>query len=256
MSADETSSAAAAASTAVIVGASSGLGRALATELARRGHALLLVASDRRDVDALAADLQLRHGVPARSLALDLARSADPGGTIAAGLDALPPLGTVLIPAGWSRPDDDGTLDTASIGQLLAINLHAPLAIAHALMPALIERRGALVLFGSVAAERGRGRNIVYAAAKRGLVSFAQSLRHRHADGTLRVQLYQLGFLRSNLTHGMRLPLPAAEPAEIARDVVDGLARRDGTYYRPRWWALVALIVRSLPWFVFRRMKD
>ena len=60
----------AAADTAVVVGASSGLGRALATELARRGHAVLLVASDRRDVDALAADLQLRHGVPARALAL------------------------------------------------------------------------------------------------------------------------------------------------------------------------------------------
>lgn len=252
----DTPIATAAADTAVVVGASSGLGRALATELARRGHAVLLVASDRRDVDALAADLQLRHGVPARGLALDLARSADPGGAIGTALDGLPPLGAVLIPAGWSRHDDDGTLDTAAIGQLLAINLHAPLAIAHALLPALLERRGTLVLFGSVAAERGRGRNIVYAAAKRGLVSFAQSLRHRHADGSLRVQLYQLGFLRSNLTHGLRLPLPTAEPADVARDIVAGLTRRNGTYYRPGWWALVALVVRSLPWFVFRRMKD
>lgn len=244
------------ATTAVVVGASSGLGRALATELARRGHALLLVASDRRDVDALAADLHLRHGIAARGLALDLARSADPGAAIIAALDGLPPVAAVLVPAGWSRHDDDGTLDTAAIGPLLAINLHAPLAIAHALLPRLQERRGALVLFGSVAAERGRGRNIVYAAAKRGLVSFAESLRHRHADGTLRVQLYQLGFLRSNLTHGLRLPLPLAEPAEIARDVVQGLGSRSGTYYRPRWWRLVALVVRSLPWVVFRRMKD
>lgn len=242
--------------TALVVGASSGLGRALATELARRGHALLLVASDARDLEAIAADLALRHGVGVRALALDLAREPDPGARIAAALDGLPPLAALLLPVGTSREDDDFGVDAAEIGRLLAINLHSPLAIVHALLPRLLETRGTLVLFGSIAAVRGRGRNVVYAAAKRALVSLYESLRQRYRPEELRVQLYQLGFLATNLTHGRRLPIAAADPGRIAKTVVDRLGRGSACRYLPRKFALVAWIVRALPWRLYRRMQD
>ena len=241
--------------TALVVGASSGLGRALAGELARRGHDLLLVASDARDLEALAADLGLRHDVGVQALALDLGREPDPGARIAAALTGLPPLQALLLPIGTSRGDDDLSLDAAGIGELLAINLHAPLAIVHALLPPLLETRGVVVLFGSVAAIRGRGRNVVYAAAKRALVSLYESLRQRYRPAELRVQLYQLGFLATNLTHGQRLPIPAATPAAVARSVVDRLGRGSACHYLPRQWAVIACIVRALPWALYRRMK-
>jgi short-subunit dehydrogenase len=149
--------------TALVIGASSGLGRALANQLALHKHDLLLVASDVRDLEALAADLMLRNDVAVHTLALDLGRETDPGVRIAAALDAMPPLCALLLPIGASREDDDFSLDASRIGQLLAINLHAPLAIVHALLPKLLESRGVIVLFGSIAAVRGRGRNVVYA---------------------------------------------------------------------------------------------
>ncbi|MBA8887751.1 short-subunit dehydrogenase [Dokdonella fugitiva] len=242
--------------TAVVVGASSGLGRALANELARCGHALLLVASDLRDIDAIAADLRIRHGATVRSLALDLAREADPGARVAAALEGLPPLASVLLPVGLSRADDDFGLDAARIGELLAINLHAPFAIAHALLPRLREARGVIVLFSSIAAVRGRGRNVVYAAAKRGIESLYESLRQRHRETELRVQLYRLGFLATNLTHGLALPMPAAAPDDVARLVVERLRRGSARWYLPRRFALVAMVVRLLPWPLFRRMQS
>lgn len=241
--------------TALVVGASSGLGRALATELARQKHDLLLVASDARDLEALASDLSLRYGIGANTLALDLGREADPGARILSALNGMTPLDAVLLPAGYSRSDDDLALDAAQIGQLLAINLHAPLAITHALLPTLLEARGVIVLFGSIAAVRGRGRNVVYAASKRGLISLYESLRQRYRPTELRVQLYQLGFLATNLTHGMRLPTPAADPAVVAKTVVDRLARGSACWYVPRKFALIALIVRVLPWSLYRRMR-
>ncbi len=241
--------------TAIVVGASSGLGRALAGELAKRKHDLLLVASDAHDLEALATDLNLRHGVAVRALALDLGREADPGARILSVLNGMTPLDAVLLPAGHSRGDDDLALDVARIGQLLAINLHAPLAIAHALLPTLLETRGVIVLFGSIAAVRGRGRNVVYAASKRGLVSLYESLRQRYRPRELRVQLYQLGFLATNLTHGMKLPTRAADPAIVAKTVVDRLARGSACWYLPRRFALIALIVRVLPWPLYRRMR-
>lgn len=244
------------AATAIVVGASSGLGRALAAELARRGRPLLLVASDARDLDALSRDLGLRFGVATGVLALDLAGAPDPGARVLDALGGLPAVDALLLVAGQSRADDDLTLGPAAIGQLIAINLHAPLAIAHALLPRLLAARGVIVGFGSIAAARGRGRNVVYATAKRGLESFFESLRQRHRPRELRVQFHRLGFLRSNLTWGVRLPLPAAEPEAVARRVVDALERGSFARHEPRHWALVAFVLRRLPWFVFRRMKD
>jgi short-subunit dehydrogenase len=242
-------------STAIVIGASSGLGRALAEELARSHYALLLVASDRRDLDALGASLNLAHGIAVRALALDLAREADPGARIAAALDGMPGVSALLLPLGYSRDDDDLLLDAAGIGQLLAINLHAPLAIVHALLPSLVEAHGTIVLFGSVAATRGRGRNVVYAGAKRALVSLYESLRQRYRARELCVQMYELGFMKTNLTHGVRLPLPAVDADSVARVVVRRLGRRSSRRYLPRWWAPIATTVRWLPWSVYRRLK-
>jgi len=243
-------------STAIVIGASSGLGRALAEELARSHYALLLVASDRRDLDALGASLNLAHGIAVRALALDLAREADPGARIAAALDGMPGVSALLLPLGYSRDDDDFSLDAAGIGQLLAINLHAPLAIVHALLPSLVEPHGTIVLFGSVSATRGRGRNVVYAGAKRALVSLYESLRQRYRARELCVQMYELGFMKTNLTHGMRLPLPAVDADSVARVVVRRLSRGSSRRHLPRWWAPIATFVRWLPWSVYRHLKS
>lgn len=242
--------------TAIVVGASSGLGRALAAELASARYALLMVASDRRDLDALGASLNLEHGVAVRALALDLAREADPGARIATALDGMPPLAALLLPVGYSRDDDDLSLDAAAIGQLLAVNLHAPLAIAHALLPRLVETHGTIVLFGSVAAVRGRGRNVVYASAKRALVSFYESLCQRYRPRELCVQMVELGFMATNLTYGKRLRFAAVDPVRVARNVVKRLGRDSSRRYVPAWWGVMAGLVRVLPWILYRRVKE
>lgn len=240
--------------TAVVVGASSGLGRALAEGLAAQGRALLLVASGPRDLEALAADLRLRHGVRTATLALDLAAAEDPGGEVLAALEGLPAPTALLLPVGWSRDDDDLGLDAAAAVALLAVNLQAPWAIVQALLPVMSAGGGTVVLFGSIAAVRGRGRNVVYAAAKRGLESLYESLRHGAPAG-LHVQLWRLGFLATNLTFGRALPLAPLPPRRAAARVLARLGRRSGCFclpwtVRPLGWAL-----RLLPWPLFRRMR-
>jgi short-subunit dehydrogenase len=109
--------------------------------------------------------------------------------------------------------------------------------------------------FGSIAAVRGRSANVVYSAAKRALESYFESLRHRLTSAKVRVQFYRLGYMDTQQSFGKRLLLPKASPEQIARDVVRNLDRDVGFTTRPRFWIAVSLIVRCLPWALFRRLK-
>jgi len=241
--------------TAVVVGASAGLGRALAVELAPQRRPLLLVASDRRDLEALASDLSLRFGVAVKVLALDAADTA----TLAAGLRAaaaeLPPVEALLLPIGVVDDGDTPLLEAAGAERLLAVNLSAPLAAVRELLPAMLERRrGMVVGFGSVAAARGRSRNAVYAAAKRALASWFESLRHLAEPAGVSVAFYVLGYLDTRLAFGRRLLLPKGAPAAVARRVVRRLGRDHGTHYLPRFWYPLVLALGALPHAVYRRL--
>ncbi len=242
--------------TFVVVGASSGLGRALAEALGRRGRSLLLVASDARDLVPLAADLRLTCGVEAAFVAHD---AVDHGGMAVAIEAALPkdaPVEAVLFPIGTSDDDDDGRLPAEKAEALVNINLLAVTSVVARLVPRMLaRRRGALVGFGSVAAERGRGRNVVYAAAKRGLESAFESYRHRFEPEGLSVVLYTLGYVDTNLAFGRPLPFPKAHPRRLAEQVCDELGRARGKHFLPGGWRLLAFAVRAMPWFLYRRAR-
>ncbi len=239
----------------VVIGASAGLGRALSEELARQGRSLLLVASDRRDLDALSADLRLRFGSAVQTLARDLGLSGDLAQGVSDALGDQPAEG-VLFPVGAVAAGDDGLLPAAAVEELVRINLTSVIAIAGKLLPGMLQRRhGAIVGFGSVAALRGRGQNVVYSAAKRALESYFESLRHACEPHGIKVMLYVAGFMDTNQAFGRKLRLPAARPAPLARRVVRDLGRRSGKRYLPRFWGAVGLALRLMPWAVFRRLR-
>lgn len=241
----------------VIVGASAGLGRALAERLARDGAPLLAVASDARDLDALRSDLELRHGARVRTLAQD---AADPGAfadAIAGALPAGEPIDGLLFPIGLSVDGDDGTAPPGLAARLAAVNFVCVAAVCGRLLPRLLEQgRGVIAGFGSVAAARGRSRNVVYAASKRALESYFESLRHLGDARGVRVFFYVLGYMDTALAFGQDLPFPVADPAAVADRVVRDLARGGGgSRHLPAWWAPIGAVVRALPWALFRRMR-
>jgi short-subunit dehydrogenase len=241
--------------TVLIVGGSSGLGRCLAERFARAGHALVLVSSDARDVAALASDLALRHGVPVAPLACDLAQRVD-FAAVDAALATLPPLAGLLLPVGMNRADDRPGQDEAGAAAITAVNYAAP----RMLVDRYLERlraapEGFVVGFGSIAATRGRTRNAAYGAAKRALEAYFESVRHATAGSPLRVQFYVLGFLDTHLSFGHDTPLPRASPRRCAERVYAHRRANFGRAFYPRYWRALCLVLRWLPWFVFRRLS-
>jgi short-subunit dehydrogenase len=242
--------------TYVVLGASAGLGRALADRFAAAGHHLVLVASDARDLAAVASDLTLRYRVRVATVAADLA--ADDGylERVAAAADALGGPDGLLFPVGAGAPGDDGSLDGAAAARLVQVNFLAIAAAIARFLPVLRRRPRAVVVgFGSVAAARGRGANVVYAASKRALESFFESVRHACAGSTVTVQFYVLGYLDTNLAFGVRTPLPRADPRRLSERVLRGLGRDVGVVYYPAFWRPLCALLRRVPWVVFRRLR-
>jgi NAD(P)-dependent dehydrogenase (short-subunit alcohol dehydrogenase family) len=240
--------------TYLIVGGSSGLGRALAERFARAGHALVLVSSDLRDTSALASDLGLRYRVSVTPVLCDLAQPRLDFGAIDAALAALPPLAGVLLPAGMNRADDRPGQAPEAFDAITSVNYASPSKIVDHYLP-MLRAKGHIVGFGSVAAVRGRTRNAAYGAAKRALAAYFESLRHAVGASGVVVQFYVLGYLDTHLAFGHDTPLPRAAPEACAERVFRRRERDFGRAYFPSYWRPLCFVLRLLPWFVFRRLS-
>ena len=239
----------------VIVGASAGLGRALATRFAKAGHDLLLVASDPEDVETTAADLRIRFGRRAIALAIDAGAPGALAGGLQAALEDEPTLDGILFPLGAISDRDDGRLTADETERLFRVNATAVIETIDRLWSKLESRGGTIVGFGSVAACRGRTRNVVYAAAKRALATAFEGLRHRAAASRVRVQFYIPGYLDTSLAFGRPTPFGRADPDALAGAVLAHIGRDRGVVYYPAAWHWICAVVRLLPWPVYRRLR-
>jgi len=239
-----------------VLGASAGLGRALARRLAAARHDLILVSSNERDVAAMAADLSVRHGVRAVPIGADVGEGDVYLERVAEAARALGSLDGLLCPLGAVAEGDDGRLGPQQAAWLTRVNFLSVVSAVTRFLPALRGRpRAVIVGFGSVAAARGRGANMVYAATKRALESFFEGLRHLCVGSNVIVQFYVLGYLDTNLAFGRRTPLPKGDPDALSARVLRDLGRDIGVAYYPAFWRPVCAGLRRVPWFLVKLLK-
>jgi len=238
----------------IIVGASAGLGRALAEELARRRHDLYLISSDQRDLDAMASDLALTNGITVHTLAMDLVNT-DAEKIRNDFFQNFDHLDCLFLISGYSDNRDAGPVEPELLERIIAVNFTSGVQIANAFSADLADRpQGHIVGIGSVAAARGRGKNSIYGASKRGLEFYFEALRHYLADNPCRVQFYRVGYMATHMLGDQKTLLPVADPEHIARTIANRLGGASGMRYLPGWWGWVMRIFAALPWPVFKRL--
>jgi short-subunit dehydrogenase len=243
--------------TVLILGANAGIGRALAAEFASQHYGLILAGRDLEELQALAADLNLRYSVRTRAERVDIlnfeALESALAACIAADGDSLE--GVVLCTgylgdAETARQDWKEArriLDTNFTGSALALNFLAN----HFEQ----KRKGFICALSSVAGDRGRQSNYLYGSAKGGLTIYLQGLRNRLYHSGVHVITVKPGFVDTRMVFGKaKLPL-VATPEAVARDIYHSVRNRKNVVYAPWFWQYIMFMVGSIPEWLFKRLK-
>lgn len=241
---------------AIILGATRGMGRAVARRLAARGERLFLLGRDVDDLARSAADLEARGAQgPVGYTTCDL---LDRDGFVPA-LDAadvaLGDADTVIVTAGLFGTQEELELDGEHTQRLLIGNFAHTVIFCELARQRLVARGGGtLCVFSSVAAERARKTVVLYGATKAGLSYYLDGLDLRYRSKGLRTLAVHPGFVRTSMTEGLRPPPFAGEPEAVARRVVHAMDRGWRRVHAPPIWALIMLAVRCIPRPLLRRL--
>jgi len=266
-------------SVVLITGASSGIGRALALELARRGARLGLLARGVEAPGNIAGDAGSADGSRTRpsprlqAIADEIESEAIDKG-MAPQLVLLPAdvrdhravrsaadelrrhfghIDVLIANAGITAVSDAAKLDPEKFANVLDVNTMGAVNSVAAVLPEMIERgRGHLAAISSLAAYRGHRKAAAYAASKAALSSFFESVRIDLIGTDIDVTIIHPGFIKTPLTAGRKAWLPFIMEADrAAGKIIKAIEKRKKSYAFP--WQLAAFVRAGMimPNFVY-----
>jgi len=247
---------------AVLLGATRGMGRALARLMAQRGDELFLLGRDPVELARSARDLELRAGRGRVGTATcDLEQPEGFAAALEAAAAALVRLEAVIVTAGAFASQEALEADAEATRRLLAVDFTNTVVFCELARSRLLAGGGGtLCVFSSVAGDRGRKPVVLYGAAKAGLSHYLEGLDHRFHAAGLRVICVKPGFVRTSMTDGLPAPPFAGQPEAVARRVLRAIdqhhqrGRGPSVVYAPAVWRWVMLAVRNAPRAVMRRV--
>lgn len=244
---------------ALVIGASSGIGAALVKRLVAEGWQVAALA---RRADLLAElarecaqgsraggggivvhahDVTRAHEVPA--LFETIARELG-------GVDLVIYAAAIMPQIARDEYDTEKDLDQ------LAVNVGGCMAWSNAAARLFqTQRHGTLVGISSIAGERGRKGNPGYNATKAAMNTFLEALRNRLSECGAHVVTIKPGFVATDMTKGMGKLLWLISADEAARLILKAVTSRANERFVPRQWWLVALVIRSIPRFIFKKLN-
>ncbi|MDH3943478.1 MAG: SDR family NAD(P)-dependent oxidoreductase [Anaerolineae bacterium] len=243
---------------AVIVGASSGIGAALARRLIDEGYFVALLARRVNEMERLADEINSQAG---EKKALVYQHDVNDHEAIPGlfqtilrelkGIDTLVYVSGAQYPTAFSEYNFDQDAETIEVNLLGAV---AWLGRAASFFEHLGD--GQIVAVSSVAGDRGRVGNPAYHASKAGLSTYLESLRNRLTRSGINVLTVKPGFVDTEtLRRNAKSTFGVISPDKAAAGIWRAMRRRRQVVYLPGWWRWMMLVIRHIPSFIFRRLS-
>jgi decaprenylphospho-beta-D-erythro-pentofuranosid-2-ulose 2-reductase len=243
----------------IIIGASDGIGAALARRLAREGYTLALLARTADKLESLCSEINQTTGEQrARAYVHDVAEHEKVSPLLRRIVADLGGLDLVVFVAGVNYPP--GGIDKYNFEndrQMIEVNLIGAMAwlspVAEMFQSA---KAGQIVGIGSVAGDRGRVGNPGYNTSKAGLATYLEALRNRLTRHGVNVLTVKPGFVQTEMLKAAQGATPYTIPVEKAvEDIWSAMKKRRQVIYTASIWRWIMLAIQHTPSFIFRRLS-
>ena len=243
----------------LIVGATSGIAKAVNHVFAARGCRLVLAVRDIAELERLTADLRVRYHAQVEGVPFDALDFAATGDFVTRCTTVFADgLHGVLLCHGYMVDQRLAQSNPAEARRTIDVNYTSPVLLLEQLAEYFTQRRsGVMAVISSVAGDRGRQSNYIYGSSKAALSAYLQGLRNRLYPQRVHVLTIKPGFVATPMTDGLvnpKSPL-VASPEKVARDIDRAIRRRRNVLYTPWFWRPIMCIIRSLPEPLFKRLK-
>lgn len=239
---------------AVITGASSGIGHAVAKELARAGCHVGLVARRRELLDQLAAEIRTQGG-KAEVAAADVSDRAQTVAAIHSLRDRLGPVDLLLANSGLGLPTQLDPLNVEQVVSMVHVNLLGVIYAIEAVLPDMLKRgQGHLAAMSSMAAYKGLPGESGYCATKAAVNTYMEGLRIQLRKRGIAVTTICPGFIKTPMTEVNKFKMPWLMGVDkAAKKIVRALERRKKVYNFPWQMAILMRMTRWLPDWVIAK---
>ena len=240
----------------LVIGATSAIAEQTIRLYAKQGAQLHLMARNEEKLQAIAQDASIRGAKAVSIQKLDVNDIDLHETLINEAFAKLITIDVVLIAHG-SLPDHQACQDHVSttLREMTTNGLSTVALLTLLANKMQTQAKGVIAVITSVAGDRGRQSNYVYGAAKGMLSIFLQGLRNRLFDKGVHVLDIKPGFVDTPMTANLPKGPLWAKPETIAAAIVKAVDKKTNTLYTPWFWMGIMMIIRTIPEFIFKKMK-
>ena len=242
---------------AILVGASSGIGAALAHRLADEGYQIALLARRVEMLEMLTNEINSKHGeTRAIHYAHDVKDYESVPALLRQIITDLGGLDTFIYNAGIATTIGINDYDFEKDRAMVEINLLGALAWLNPVAETFQNlESGQIVGVSSVAGERGRVGSPAYNTSKAALTTYLEAYRNRLTRHGVNVLTVKPGFVQTDMIKDAKKLFWVIPPEQAAKDIYDSMQKRKQEIYTPARWRWVMLIIRNIPSFIFRKLS-
>jgi decaprenylphospho-beta-D-erythro-pentofuranosid-2-ulose 2-reductase len=239
----------------IILGSNSEVAQAFVEECLAKGEkfpTIYLLSSNPETTEKFAGHIQVKFFQHSEIIPLDLMKEIDYKTLENINSDVL------FCASGYlGMSTEDGLYDDENTERIIDVNYAKLVPVLNFFAKKMESKRtGTMIVLSSVAGERGRQSNFIYGSAKAALTAYLSGLRNYLFDKKVHVLTVKPGFMDTKMTEGLPLnPALTASPKKAAEGIYKAFKNKNNVAYVLPIWAVIMLIIRNIPEFIFKKLK-